>query len=141
MFDFNPLVEFARTNAIFEFSRANCGAICAFLVPANLLLTLQTMVFAGLRRPRGQVRQAALLACIPAVVMVLHVGTWLMVGVVAIPTFVLLGLGSVCLGTNAWAMARPENMADFLRGVAIRIGAWLQGWGMWRSPAAKNLEV
>ncbi len=137
MFDFNPLVEFARTNSLFEFSRANCGAICAFLVPANILFTLQAMVFAGLRRPQGQVRRAALLACLPAVVMVLHVGTWLMVGVVALPTFVLLGLGSLCLGTNAWAMARPQDMADLLRGVGIRIRAWLQEQGMWR----KKLEV
>jgi prepilin signal peptidase PulO-like enzyme (type II secretory pathway) len=141
MFDFNLLVELARTNPLFEFSRANCAAICTFLVPANILCTLQTMVLAGRCRPHGQVRQAALLACIPAVVMVLHVGTWLMVGVVALPTFVLLGLGSLCLGTNAWAMARPESLAGFVREILLRLGRWVRERGMGHSPAANKLEV
>jgi hypothetical protein len=30
---------------IAEFSRQNCIAICAFLVPANLIITIQTLVF------------------------------------------------------------------------------------------------
>ncbi|HEY9711175.1 MAG TPA: hypothetical protein V6D48_23405, partial [Oculatellaceae cyanobacterium] len=77
MFDFNNL---------FEFSRTNCIALCAFLVPANLFFTLRTVIFTGLGRPQVQVRQAAVLACIPALVMVLHVFTWLMIGVVMAPT-------------------------------------------------------
>lgn len=101
MFDFNSL---------FEFSRTNCVAICAFLVPANLLLTLRTMVFTGLQRPQSQVRQAALFACIPAVVMVLHVFTWLMIGVVMAPTYILLWLGTTCLGINLWAITYPQSM-------------------------------
>lgn len=101
MFDFNSL---------FEFSRNNCVAICAFLVPANLLLTLRTMVFTGLQRPQSQVRQAALFACIPALVMVLHVFTWLMIGVVMAPTYILLWLGTTCLGINLWAITYPQSM-------------------------------
>jgi hypothetical protein len=105
MFDFN---------ALFEFSRANCVTICAFLVPANLLLTLRTIVFTGLSRPQVQVRQAAVLACIPALVMVLHVWTWFMIGVVMAPTFILLWLASTCLGINFWAITHPQSMARLL---------------------------
>lgn len=98
-----------------EFSRANCVAICAFLVPLNLLLTIVTMVFAELQRPHLQVRQAALLACIPAVVMVLHVYTWWMIGVIMAPTFILLGLASTCLGINVWATIHSQTLAGVLR--------------------------
>lgn len=105
MFDFN---------ALFEFSRANCVTICAFLVPANLLLTLRTIIFTGLSRPQVQVRQAAVLACIPALVMVLHVWTWFLIGVVMAPTFILLWLASTCLGINFWAITHPQSMARLL---------------------------
>ena len=106
MFDFHPLVEFSCTN---------CIAICAVLVPANLLLTLQTMILTALRRPQLQVRQAVFLAYIPAVVMVLHVLIWWMIGVVMAPTFILLWLASTCLSINSWAIIHPQSMARLLR--------------------------
>jgi hypothetical protein len=109
------------SNALFEFSRANCVAICGFLVPANLLLTLQTLIFTGLRRPQVQVRQTALLACIPALVMVLHVFTWLMIGVVMAPTYILFTLGSTCLGINFWAITHPQTQARFLQALFSRL--------------------
>lgn len=108
-------------NTLFEFSRANCVAICAFLVPANLLLTLQTMVLTGLNRPQRQVRNAVVLACIPALVMVFHVFTWWMIGVVMAPTYILLWLASTCLGINFWAITRPQSMAHFLRALVLRV--------------------
>ncbi|BAZ66641.1 MAG: hypothetical protein KME28_20970 [Pelatocladus maniniholoensis HA4357-MV3] len=91
MLDFNSLAEFSRTN---------CVSICAFLVPANLLATLLTMIFAALRRPSSQVWQLAITGCIFAVVMILHVYTWFMIGVVMIPTYVLLWLAITCLVCN-----------------------------------------
>lgn len=97
-------------NSLFEFSRTNCVAICAFLVPINLFLTTRTMVFTGLQRPQSQVQQAAILACIPALVMILHVCTWLMIGVVMAPTYILVGLASTCLATNLWATTYPQSM-------------------------------
>jgi hypothetical protein len=101
MFDFNSL---------FEFSRTNCVAICAFLVPINLLLTTRTIVLTGLQRPQSQVQQAAVFACIPAAMMILHVCTWLMIGVIMAPTYILLGLASTCLATNLWANTYPQSM-------------------------------
>ncbi|MDV2993678.1 MAG: hypothetical protein N4J56_003332 [Chroococcidiopsis sp. SAG 2025] len=50
MFDFNTLAEFFRHY---------CIGICAFLIPANLVATSLTGIFAVLHRPAAQVWQAA----------------------------------------------------------------------------------
>lgn len=133
MFDFN---------ALFEFSRTNCVAICAFLVPANLLLTSQTMLLVGLHRPQSQVRKAAILACIPALVMVFHVCIWWIIGVVMAPTFILLWLASTCLGINFWAIAHSQSMARLLRTgffrLQIEFSAFWRKWSTPTSPSTKN---
>ncbi len=108
MFDFTSL---------FEFSRSHCVEICAFLVPANLLATLRTLILTGLRRPPGQIWAASTIAAFFAGVMVLHVMTWFFVGVVMAPTFILLGLGSICLSVNLWAIFGRESLARLLAGV------------------------
>ena len=95
MFDFHTVAEF---------SRAHCVSICAFLVPANLVATSATMIFTALRRPQTQVWQAAGIASIFALVMIWHVLTWFVVGVVMAPTYILLWLGSSCLLTNLIAI-------------------------------------
>ncbi len=89
---------------ITEFSRNHCVTICAFLVPANLIATLSTMVLATLHRPLSQILQSAGVAAFFAVVMMLHVYTWIMIGVVQLPTFILLWLAITCLFTNLGAI-------------------------------------
>ncbi|NJL41880.1 MAG: hypothetical protein HC899_38345 [Leptolyngbyaceae cyanobacterium SM1_4_3] len=84
-----------------DFSRTHCIAICAFLVPANLLATSQTLWMVWQQRSLRQLSLMAAVASLYAIVMVLHVMTWLWIGVVMLPTFVLLGLGSTCLISNA----------------------------------------
>jgi len=91
MIDFHTLAEF---------SRANCLGICAFLVPAILIATLLTIILTILRRPINQVQSAVGVASIFALVMILHVYTWFVVGVVMAPTFILLSLAITCLITN-----------------------------------------
>ncbi|HCF29619.1 MAG TPA: hypothetical protein DEV81_20995 [Cyanobacteria bacterium UBA11049] len=91
-------------HSVSEFSRAHCISICAFLVPAILVATSVTMIFTALRRPQAQVWQAAGIASIFAVGMILHVFTWFVVGVVMAPTYILLWLGSSCLLTNIGAI-------------------------------------
>lgn len=100
MFDLNPV-----SNPLFEFSRSHCIAICAFLVPANLLATLQTLLFVWFKAPLQHIRLITGMASIYALIMVLHVLTWFMVGVVMLPTYVLSGLALVCLGINLGAIA------------------------------------
>jgi hypothetical protein len=83
-----------------EFSRNNCVSICTFLVPANILTTLLTVILVLGNRPIHQLWQSAGIASIFASVMVLHVYTWFMIGVVMAPTYILLFLALTCLLTN-----------------------------------------
>jgi hypothetical protein len=53
-----------------------------------------------LRRPIHQVWKSVGFASIFAVVMVYHVITWFMIGVVMLPTYILLSLAITCLLTN-----------------------------------------
>jgi len=106
MLDLNPL---------FEFSTSHCITICVFLVPANLLAAIQILIFVGLRSPK--ITPIIVMSVVYALAIILHVFTWFLVGVVMAPTFILLGLGLVCLGINIWAVAAPKNMRNFLRQV------------------------
>lgn len=101
-------------NSLFEFSRTYCIAICAVLVPANLLATLQTMLFVWFRRPVGQVYCMATVASLYALLVILHVITWLTIGVVMLPTYILSFLGCFCLLVNFSAVLiathRPSSI-------------------------------
>lgn len=104
MLDFHTLAEFSRTN---------CTGICGFLVPANILATLLTIVLTFLNRPKLQIWQAAGFASIFAFVMIFHVYSWFMIGVVMLPTFILLGLAITCLLTNLIAIIWRSNALKF----------------------------
>lgn len=108
-------------NLIADFSYSHCIAICAFLVPMNLLATVQTMIFTGCGRGQGQVRLAAIVASLYALILVFHVFTWFVIGVIMAPTYILLVLGSVCLGINGWAIAHSLTMQRTLRLVAATL--------------------
>ncbi|MBD2098516.1 hypothetical protein H6F90_25940 [Trichocoleus sp. FACHB-591] len=101
-------------HSLSEFSRTHCIAICAFLVPANLLATMLTLGLTALRRPTVQIQRAVGLASCFALVMVLHVLTWLAVGIVMPPTFILFWLASTCLLINIWAIAYPASLNRIL---------------------------
>lgn len=95
MLDFHTLAEFSRTN---------CVSICAFLVPANLLTTILTMILVAFRRPSHHLWLSAGIASIFALVMVMHVYSWFLVGVVMLPTYILLALAITCLLINSAAI-------------------------------------
>ncbi|MBW4691019.1 MAG: hypothetical protein KME27_04545 [Lyngbya sp. HA4199-MV5] len=105
MFDFSNLLEF---------SHHHCVAICAALVPANVLTTLCAIVLVGLKRPALQVWQVSGVGSVFALSMMLHVLTWFIVGVVMLPTFVLLLLGTSCLSINLWTILHPGSMQKLL---------------------------
>jgi len=98
-----------------QLSRDHCVGICAFLVPANMIVTTQTMIFTGCRRPHWQSITTAIAAFTYAMILLLHVWTWFMVGVVMAPTFILMFLALVCLGINLWAIGHPTSFAHLLR--------------------------
>lgn len=101
--------------AIWQFSHSHCIAICGALVPLNVLATLSTLIVTGLQRSNQQVRGTAVIASLFALLMVLHVWTWLAVGVVRAPTFILFGLGTSCLVTNLWAVSHRPSLLRLLQ--------------------------
>lgn len=105
MFDLTNLAELSRTH---------CVSLCAFLVPAILITTCLTMVLAALRRSKTKVWQSAGVAGIFAVVLLWHVYTWFEVGIVMIPTYVLLWLSSSCLVSNSCAIAYSYSRTNKL---------------------------
>jgi hypothetical protein len=114
MFDFTTVAEF---------SRHHCVAICSFLVPVNLILTSLTLACVAQIRSIIPVSLASGLASVFALSLFLHVSTWLMIGVVMIPTFVLLSLGAICLFINIWAALRREQLQQYLRfGLQFLVG-------------------
>jgi hypothetical protein len=83
-----------------DFSRSHCIGICTFLVPANLIATSQTMLFTLLKRSPIQIFTISTMAIVYASLMILHVISWFIVGVVMAPTFILMFLGILCLTIN-----------------------------------------
>jgi CBS-domain-containing membrane protein len=101
--------------AIAEHSRHHCAAICAFLVPANLISTSLTLLCVAQTRSWFPISKVAALASIFALALFIHVGTWFAIGVVMIPTFVLIALGIVCLAINFWAVRKRQQLQKYLR--------------------------
>ena len=100
---------------ICEFSRNHCVSICAFLVPANLLTTLQTLILLFLMRPLSQIRLGAIFASLFALTLYFHVTTWLIIGVLTPVSFILFALGTICLMINFGAIAYPRSCGQLLR--------------------------
>lgn len=111
MFDLEP---------IFEFSRHNCVAICSFLVPANLLATISTLVLVGTNQSLARIRSSLTIAAIFAVILFLHVSTWFIIGIITPVTFILFGLGTTCLLINYLAVAYRQSIAQSLSSVLSR---------------------
>ncbi|PSB04904.1 hypothetical protein [Merismopedia glauca] len=103
MFDFSSLCEFSRTH---------CIAMCAFLVPANLLVTTITLSIVGFKLPQPKLWQSVSLGTFLALVMISHVFTWFMVGIVAAPTYILLFLASTCLVLNFGAVYYAKTQTN-----------------------------
>ncbi len=101
MFDFNNIIQF---------SHLYCVAICGFLVPMNVLASLQPIIFTVLHRPKKEINLMALVASFYALMIILHVGSWFIVGVVRIQTFILLLFASCSLMTNIWAVSHGSSM-------------------------------
>jgi hypothetical protein len=114
-------------DALVQFSCTHCIAICAVLVPANLLATLQTMLLVWYRRPIAQVQLTATAASLYALTLLLHVLAWLSIGVVMAPTYILAFLGCLCLAINLGGVAIAVQRGDAAHGNAgLRLSARLR---------------
>lgn len=101
---------------IFQFSRNNCVAICGFLVPINLLTTIQTFILLWWQRPLWQLRLCATIAIAFALTLFLHIATWFIIGVITPVTFILAGLGATCIMINlALVIYRDSILQYFLQ--------------------------
>lgn len=110
-------------NTLFDFSRNHCIAICALLVPANLIATLQVLLFTLFQRSAVQVQFTAAVASLYALIMLLHVYTWFAIGVVMAPTYILTLLACVCLTLNISAVLYQHG---WLALPLSPISLWLQ---------------
>lgn len=96
--------------SIFEFSRDHCVAICSFLVPANLMTTIATLVLVIRNQPLLKIRWLMGIASVFALILFLHVSTWFIIGVITPVTFILFGLGATCLIINALALIYRQEV-------------------------------
>ncbi|MEO1147754.1 MAG: hypothetical protein AAFY26_19400 [Cyanobacteria bacterium J06638_22] len=128
MLDFSTLTANLDIATLAEFSRQHCLGICAALVPANMIATLQTLIFAGMKRSRRELLSITALSFLYATLMVLHVVSWFVVGVVMAPTFVLLSLALVCIGLNSWAIASPPSLGGVVRSLVM---FFVRRWHQW----------
>ncbi len=106
--------------SITEFSRNNCISICAFLVPANLLTTLLSLIFIVIKPPRTKLLTSVTIATLFAITLSLHVASWWIVGVIKAPTFILLALATVCISLNIWAIAESKQEEPWLSKIVKR---------------------
>ncbi|ANV83589.1 hypothetical protein AWQ21_03855 [Picosynechococcus sp. PCC 7003] len=97
-----------------EFSRCHCIAICGGLVPFNLILSFLTLVYVVRQASPSLIQRNAIAVYGGVTLMVLHVSTWFLVGVVMVPTFILPVFGAVCVAINLWGTQAPESLRRFL---------------------------
>jgi phosphate/sulfate permease len=101
-------------NTIAEFSRCHCVGICAFLVPANLLLASATLLLTAVDRSPRTIYSIVGIGIFPAIALFLHVATWWAIGVVMLPTFILPLLATTCLAIYAYAVIKPQHLRNLL---------------------------
>ncbi|MBR8831802.1 MAG: hypothetical protein N5P05_002335 [Chroococcopsis gigantea SAG 12.99] len=102
-------------NTLGEFSRTNCGLICAFLVPASFVGAVISLYNLYKGRSQRQITSLAISSSIFPVLLLLHVATWWLIGVVMLPTFILLGLGSSCIAVQLLAVTKREKVQNLLQ--------------------------
>jgi hypothetical protein len=107
MLDFS--LDFSTINHL---SRCYCVAICAFLVPTNLLLSTAVILLTGLARSPQARRKLSIAGTLVAMLLISHVASWWIVGVVAPATFILPALGLVCTVVN-WSCVKYSSIAGY----------------------------
>lgn len=101
MLSFHPLLDF---------SRCHCVSICAALVPINILATALTVFKTSRNHSAGSIKVSIGIASLAAGLLALHDLSWLMIGVIMAPTYILFTIAMVCLSFNLWAGCYPDNL-------------------------------
>jgi hypothetical protein len=116
-------------STINHLSRCHCVAICAFLVPTNLLLSTSVILLTGLARSPSTRRNLSLAGTFAALLLIAHVASWWIVGVVAPATFILPSLGLVCTVIN-WGCVKYSSFT----------GYYIEAWVLSRFRRSQNLD-
>jgi hypothetical protein len=124
MLDFS--LDFSTINHL---SRCYCVAICAFLVPTNLLLSTAVILLTGLARSPQARRNLSIAGTFAAMLLISHVASWWIVGVVAPATFILPSLGLVCTVIN-WSCMKYSSIA----------GYYIESWVLSRFRRSQSLD-
>jgi hypothetical protein len=124
MLDFS--LDFSTINHL---SRCYCVAICAFLVPTNLLLSTAVILLTGLARSPQARRNLSIAGTFAAMLLISHVASWWIVGVVAPATFILPSLGLVCTVIN-WSCIKYSSIA----------GYYIESWVLSRFRRSQSLD-
>jgi hypothetical protein len=111
------MLDFSTINHL---SRCHCVAICAVLVPTNLLLSSAVILLTGLARsPEAQAKLSvktrlwlSIAGTCTAMLLIAHVASWWLVGVVAPATFILPSLGLLCMVVN-WSCIKYSSIAGY----------------------------
>ncbi|MGA7953485.1 MAG: hypothetical protein WCA07_08185 [Gloeobacterales cyanobacterium] len=98
------------SSSLCAFSITYCIAICTVLIPTTLLFTFAAIYWLKRQRPQLEVRLAAALGSLAAIALVLHVFSWILLGVVMAPTYILLSLAALCFSLNLWVVTRPLSL-------------------------------
>ncbi len=104
-------------NTIGEFSRCHCIGICAILIPTSLCLSSATIWSAATNKSILLVRTTIYLGILTAILLLLHVATWLSIGVVMLPTFILPVIAISTLSIQIYALVNPQH----LRNLSLKI--------------------
>jgi hypothetical protein len=90
-----------------HFSRCNCVAICAALIPMNLLVSTAVIGLTAIDYPAQFRQRLAVLGSFLGLLLIAHVTSWWIAGVVAPATIILPSLAVVCSIVNWSCIARP----------------------------------
>ena len=107
-------------NFLSEISRIHCVSICAFLIPAILITTLQSILLVIFQRRDISLTVSVLLSLSAIAFMVFHVSTWFVIGVVTPVTFIFLGLSLSCLTINLWLWLKFARQNHGLTKILLR---------------------
>jgi hypothetical protein len=116
-------------STINHLSRCHCVAICAFLVPTNLLLSTSVILLTGLDRSPQARRNLSIAGTLAALLLIAHVASWWIVGVVAPATFILPSLGLLCTLIN-WSCVKYSSFT----------GYYIEAWVLSRFRRSQNLD-
>jgi prepilin signal peptidase PulO-like enzyme (type II secretory pathway) len=105
-------------------SRCHCVSICAALVPANLLVCSAIILLTGTDRSLQARRWLAVVGAGFFALLLAHVASWWLIGVVAPATFILPSLGLLCSVINWSCLKHEKIMAHYIQSLVLSRFNW-----------------